>query len=121
MQFKDKKKLVQRASKLKDYQYVHLFDIVRTDTNCKYSENKNGVFINMNILSDDTLQLMDNYISLIESKNMYDIETLENTINDSETQHTKLNYETIYHDCYKNLSNFHKRIVKNQGNIPKQD
>ena len=44
-----KKKIVERAKKLKDYEYVHLFRIIKQNLNAKYSSNKNGVFINLNI------------------------------------------------------------------------
>lgn len=112
MNHEDKLKLTTRIANFKDYQYMHIFDIIRSDPNCKYSSNSNGIFVNLKQLSDETLIAMDKYISVIEHKNAQEHNT--ERLEFSENIKT-LNYEHVYHECYKDFSNYHKGIVKTQG------
>jgi hypothetical protein len=106
MDYSQKKKIVERAKRLKDYEYVHLFRIIKKDPSSKYSSNKNGIFINLKNLNDETLK--NNNIS--------------NTTAESDTKQTssfkKLEYETIYHQCYQDLSNYQKTLLKQHGKLP---
>ena len=121
MNFGDKKKIVERCRKLKDYQYVHLFQIITSDSAAKYSKNNNGIFINLRYLSNDTLSTIDAYLSLIEMKQdtnaSYESTTqLDDTVLDTPIVQN-LKYEVVYHECYKKLSNFQKNLLKNQTDL----
>lgn len=51
------------------------------DNNCNYSENSNGVFINMNNLTDDIIIKMKEYLKYIEKQNIK-FENYENKKNE---------------------------------------
>ena len=51
------------------------------DNNCNYSENSNGVFINMNNITDDIIKKINDYIKYIEKQNIK-FENYENKKNE---------------------------------------
>jgi hypothetical protein len=125
MDYSQKKKIVERAKRLKDYEYVHLFRIIKKDPSSKYSSNKNGIFINLKNLNDETLKNIDNYLDFVEGKdeaNLPQHNNISNTTAESDTKQTssfkKLEYETIYHQCYQDLSNYQKTLLKQHGKLP---
>jgi len=54
--------------------YKKLFKIIRSDTN-NYSVNNNGVFINLNILSDSTLYKISELLKKYKEKTSSEIDT----------------------------------------------
>lgn len=120
MDYNMKKRIVERAKKLKDYEYVHLFRIIKQDSESKYSSNKNGIFINLKNLSDETLNSICEYLDFVESKNTISYIGEKNNNDQKKTDSAslrKLEYENIYHQCYRDLSNYQKTVVKQQGQI----
>ena len=57
-----KKKIIENIKNLNLFEHQEIFKIIRKD-NIKYSENSNGVFVNMNKLSDNTIFEIDRFIT----------------------------------------------------------
>jgi hypothetical protein len=116
MNYQQKKKLVERTKNLADYEYCQLFEIIKKDAKSKYSQNKNGVFVNLKNLSQETLEELDRYLNFIENKKkdlQQSDEHKEGLLN-SETNYQKMQYENVYHESYQDLSNYQKSLIKKQ-------
>lgn len=74
----DKKQIIilkNKISNLTTNEFIEIFKIIAEDGN-KYTENKNGIFINMSKLSNKSLKKLDDFVNFtIENKN-----NLENDI-----------------------------------------
>jgi len=62
-----KKKLIDIAKNLTKIEYIEIFNIIKQD-NCPYSENKNGVFINLSNVSEQTIDKIFHFINFIKHK-----------------------------------------------------
>jgi len=62
-----KKKLIEIAKNLTKIEYLEIFNIIRED-NCNFSENKNGIFINLLNVSEETIEKIFNFINFIKHK-----------------------------------------------------
>ena len=62
-----KKKLIEISKNLSKLEYLEIFNIIKED-NCQYSENKNGIFINLLNVSENTIDKIFNFISFIKHK-----------------------------------------------------
>lgn len=78
--------------KLKDIKYKNLhqqiYNILKEDNNFKHSINKNGVYFDINLLNDDTLNKINELLQTMKDKNNdkleykpYFIEEYNNNIN----------------------------------------
>ena len=108
----EKKKMVYRIEQIKNKKYyIKLFKIINKD-NIKFTDNCNGIFINMNSLSDESLIKINNFLDLInKTKNTIDNDTI-NSSND-------VDYKPYSHDEFSDyksygpkLSNYEKNIIK---------
>ena len=56
---------------------------VLVQNNIKYSENRNGIFVNMNSFNEKTIKEIEKTLKYIKSqeKSLQDIETIKNEIN----------------------------------------
>jgi hypothetical protein len=62
----EKKNIATRIEQLKNKRYYkHIFKIVH-DGNCNYTSNDNGVYLNINALSDETLVKIREFLDYIE-------------------------------------------------------
>tara|TARA_B100000900_G_C20445177_1_gene660698 strand:- start:351 stop:749 length:399 start_codon:yes stop_codon:yes gene_type:complete len=52
----------------KQHHHAEIFSIIKTNS-INFSENKNGIFLNMNKLNDQTISLIKRYLSYIENQN----------------------------------------------------
>ena len=103
-----RKKLVSKFEKIKSKsELLDIYNIIIEDIGTDFSTNQNGIFINMNILSDICIKNLVNYI--------------EDKINltTSQTDTEKVNYKTYKLDEVENmpetgikLSNQEKNIIK---------
>ena len=57
-----RKKIIENIKNLNLFEHQEIFKIIKKD-NIKYSENSNGVFVNMNKLSDNTIFEIDRFIT----------------------------------------------------------
>ena len=65
-----KKKLIEISKNLSKIEYFEIFNIIKQD-NCQYSENKNGIFINLSNVSEITIDKIFNFINFIKNKKEY--------------------------------------------------
>lgn len=56
---KDKLKNVKDVNKL-----LYIFNVLSSDKNFKYTNNINGLYFNINILSDETITIIDNILNI---------------------------------------------------------
>ena len=72
------KKLNNKVNKLNEFHHKKIFDIIKNN-NIKYSENRNGVFINLNNLSSNILDKIKQYMEYIniQEKNISNFENIK--------------------------------------------
>ena len=90
-----KKKLIEISKNLSKIEYYEIFNIIKQD-NCQYSENKNGVFINLSNVSELTIDKIFNFINFIKHK-----------------REELIKHEEIINDAKKNISEMNKSIEIN--------
>jgi hypothetical protein len=103
-----RKRLINRFEKIKDKtDYIIIYNIIIKDIGNNFSSNRNGIFINMNILSDNCI---DKILEFINDKL-----NITNIYSDSE----KINYKVykfdegeLITDRIHKLSNHEKSIIK---------
>tara|TARA_Y100000590_G_scaffold39811_2_gene42492 strand:+ start:1782 stop:1997 length:216 start_codon:yes stop_codon:yes gene_type:complete len=61
MDINNLKELRERITKLDEYGYYEIFKIIDSN-NIKYTENNNGIFINLNKLDEKTLKELEYYL-----------------------------------------------------------
>ena len=65
----DKKRIMTKIQNLKNKKhYMHLYKIIK-DNNVNYSQNSNGVFINLTNISDDILGKIIEYLNYLDTRN----------------------------------------------------
>lgn len=104
-----RKKLVTKLDKLKNKnEYIDIYNIIIEDIGTNFSSNRNGIFINMNILSDNCIQKL---IQFIDDK-------LNLTITQSETE--KINYKTYKIDDVELISEMGHKLSNQEKNLIKR-
>ena len=79
-----RKNLKEKISKLNSKKdYLHIYGLISKELNSKFSVNKNGVYFNINLLSDNCINELSKYIS-----DKFDSETVSDV--------SKIKYETYY-------------------------
>jgi hypothetical protein len=105
-----RKTLKEKISKLNNKKdYVFIYGLISKELESKFSVNKNGVYFNINLLSDDCIKELSEYISY-----KYDNESV------TTTEVSKMTYETYYKENENNIefsygtkfSNHEKTILK---------
>ena len=108
---KRRKKLSQKINKLNDKeQYIKIFKIINRDIGDNFSENKNGIWFNLNLLSDNAIteiiELLGTNLdtSITESENKfkyipYDIDELGNLSGPRLSNHEKSLIRKMRHDA----------------------
>ena len=102
-----KKKLIEVVKNLSNIEYLEIFDIIKKDK-CHFSENKNGVFINLNNISEETVDKIFNFIKFIKHKKE-DLLKQEDIINIAKKS---ININKI-HESEKNVQTYNEDIVFN--------
>lgn len=99
-----RKKLVLKMNKIKNKNdFIHIFNIIEQEVGKDFSVNKNGIFFNVNSLTDHTIYKINEFLSSIFDSNNTETESKiiyssnENDIMDTHTP---------------KLSNQEKQIVK---------
>lgn len=104
-----RKKLVAKLDKLKNKNdYINIYNIIVEDVGTNFSFNRNGIFINMNILSDKCIEKL---LEFIDSK-------LNLIITQSETE--KVNYKTYKIDDVEIISEMGHKLSNHEKNIIKR-
>ena len=108
--YDDRKHIVELIEHLKnDSDYVAIFDILSADSSSTFQYNSNGVFLNLSVVSDHTLDLITKHLKKVIKKNSktesYEIDVIPNA-------------NSVGSDRQYKLSNYEKNIIK-QNNIKK--
>ena len=102
-----RKKLVNKFEKIKSKsELLDIYNIIIEDIGTDFSTNQNGIFVNMNILSDNCIKKLINYI--------------EDKINTSQTDTEKVNYKTYKSDEVENISESGIKLSNQEKNIIKR-
>lgn len=108
--YDDRKHLVELIENLKNNDdYIAIFDILTKDDNNTYTQNSNGVFLNLSKVSDSILDEINNYIKKANKKRNNKIETNVDII--------PITDNSLSNRAYK-LNNYEKNIIK-QRNLKK--
>jgi hypothetical protein len=104
----DRRKIVLRISKLKEKrEFVKIFNIIQTEIGKDLSINRNGIFFNINSLSDECTQILDNYLHEIT-----DCNTITETENKIKYQPYSVDEIESVNKLGHKLSNQEKSILK---------
>lgn len=90
-----KKKLIDISKNLSKLEYLEIFNIIQNDK-CVYSENKNGIFINLSNVSENTIDKIFNFIDFIKHK-----------------KEDLLKYEEYVNIAKNNISDIQKSVANN--------
>ena len=104
-----RKKLVNKFEKIKSKsELLDIYNIIVEDIGTDFSTNQNGIFINMNILSDICIKKLIDYI--------------EDKVNlsTSQTDTEKVNYKTYKLDEVENISESGIKLSNQEKNIIKR-
>jgi hypothetical protein len=101
-----RKKLITKFNKLKNkIDYIDLYNIIYEDIGNNYSSNMNGLFINMNILSNNCIDKLNNFIN-----SKLNVITIQN--DEPNYISYKLDDVEIISEKVHKLSNQEKNIIK---------
>lgn len=109
-----RRKIVFKISKLKEKKdFIHIFNIIQLELGKEISINRNGIFFNINSLSDEIIEQLENYLN-------ENTETI--TVTESENKMKYKPYsvdqlETINNSGGPKLSNQEKSIIKKMTNL----
>ena len=104
-----RKKLVSKFDKIKDKSdYVTIYNIITQDIGNNFSTNRNGIFINMNLLSDECI---DKLLEFVNDK-------LNLTLSSTETE--KVNYKSYKFDEVEIISEMGHKLSNQEKNIIKR-
>ena len=102
-----KKKLIEISSNLTKIEYLEIFNIFVEDK-CQYSENINGVFINLNNISETTIDKIFSFINFIKDKKE-DLLIHEEKINNAKDiikENNEKNIEFLNNEKNNNFNNY---------------
>ena len=91
-----------------------IYNIIINDIGTNYSHNRNGIFINLNILSDNCIEKINNYINNISDNNYY-IYNENNKLDMQNCNIYKLDDIEILSEIGYKLTNQEKNIIKKIG------
>jgi len=98
-----KKKIIDIVKNLSKLEYFEIFEILKKD-NCSYSENKNGIFINLNNVNEDTIDKIFNFINFIKHK-----------------KEELIKHEEVINNAKKNINNNTKTIEIKIENLKEEE
>lgn len=88
-----------------------IFEVVREDDNSSYTENNNGIYFNINTLSDESIHRITKII------NKY-FDSFDNTESEIKISYTKVEYDDdLTIDTNNHLNNHEKHILKKLKSI----
>jgi hypothetical protein len=104
-----RKKLINRFEKIKDKtDYIAIYNIITQDIGNNFSTNRNGIFINMNILSNDCIEKLMYFLN----------DKLNSTLSSTETD--KVNYKSYKFDEVEIISEMGHKLSNQEKNIIKR-
>ncbi len=104
-----RKKLVSKFEKIKSKSdQIELYNIIVEDIGNNFSSNRNGIFVNMNLLSD---KCIDNLLEFMEDKL---------NCNMTQTETDKINYKSYKFDEVEIISEMGHKLSNQEKNIIKR-
>jgi len=104
-----RKKLISKFEKIKNKEdYIDIYNIIIEDIGNNFSTNRNGIFINMNLLSD---QCIKNLIQYMEDKL---------NCNMTQTDTEKINYKSYKFDEVEIITEMGHKLSNQEKNIIKR-
>jgi hypothetical protein len=104
-----RKKLVSKFEKIKfKSELLDIYNIITEDIGTDFSTNQNGIFININILSDKCIKSLVDYIE----------DKISQTTTQTDTE--KINYKTYKHDDVENINESGVKLSNQEKNIIKR-
>lgn len=95
-----KKFIIEKVRKFNNFEHIEILKIIKKN-NIKYSENNNGIFINLNLINEQVINKVEEFVK-------YCIIKKKNLINEN----TKIeNYKNI---LLKNNSNIKSKPIQNE-------
>jgi hypothetical protein len=110
-----KKKLIELSKNLSKLEYLEIFNIIQEDK-CPYSENKNGIFINLSNMNEVTIDKIFDFINFIKHKRE-DLLKHEELINDTKKNLTIPLNKNIIENIYINQNDIKDDIIENIHNL----
>uniref|UniRef100_A0A6C0LRM6 NET domain-containing protein n=1 Tax=viral metagenome TaxID=1070528 RepID=A0A6C0LRM6_9ZZZZ len=99
----DRKRIVKEIEGLKnDTDYIAIFEIL-TESENSYTQNSNGVFLNLSKVNDKTLDKINKYLCKVNKRKISQIDVKIDIIPDSQLLESERTYK---------LSNYEKNILK---------
>lgn len=107
-----KKRLIEISKKLSKIEYFEIFNIIQDDK-CPYSENKNGIFINLSNMTEATIDKIFDFINFIKHKKE-DLLKHEELINDTKKNLTiPINKNITENIINQNTQQYKDDIIEN--------
>jgi len=105
--YSDRKKISARIKNIKKKEdYVRLFKIINRDSNNKFTENSNGIWLDLKILEDETIYNIDKFLKkILDSKN-----NLTDSVNSIE--YVPYSTDEVFVNSGPKLSNYEKSILR---------
>lgn len=104
-----RKKLVGKFERIKDKSdLITIYNIITQDIGNNFSTNRNGIFVNMNILSDDCVEKLLEFITDKLNSNL------------SATETDKVNYKSYKFDEVEIMSEMGHKLSNQEKNIVKR-
>jgi hypothetical protein len=106
-----KKKLIDICKNLTKLEYVEIFTIIKED-NCQYSENKNGIFINLSNINEYTVDKIFSFLNFIKHKkeDLIKHEEIINNVKKNIDETNKNNDITVNNEIEKNEYIYYNEI-----------
>jgi hypothetical protein len=93
--YKYKVELVKKISKLDEIEHIHIYRMIKEDTD-KFTQNKNGLFVNLSNISEKKLFEIKDYVDVnIKKKQEKEKEILKNIYKDKELKNENDTKEEI--------------------------
>ena len=113
-----KKKLIEVSKNLSKLEYLEIFNIIQDDK-CQYSENKNGIFINLSNVSESTIDKIFDFINFIKHKRE-DLLKHEELINNTKKNLTIPSNKNITENIYINQNDIKEDIIENMQELDEE-
>ena len=106
----DRENIVRQIEKLDSKHYTKIFCIFMEDEYNSYTHNSNGVFLNLSVVSDDTMYKIEKYLTKLEKENKKKSKTIE-----LDEDVIPCNLGCASDDRVYRLSNYEKNILKHKN------
>lgn len=113
-----RKKLLEKIKLIKNKKVLlSILNIVKKESEHGYSQNKSGIYFNLNTLNDNSVEEIYNVVNLLEDDN--EEESIDESLSDKITykQYSGLDNIEQYDSIGSRLSNQEKSILKKFKNI----